>query len=308
MSASAPPFVQSLAEGAIRSGTSLLYAALGEVLVERAGIVNLGLEGTMLTGACFGFIAAVETGNAYLGLVVAALVGAIFNLLFGFLVVTRRASQLASGLTMLFLAFGLTALVGHDYVGQRVAGLGQLRIPVLADIPWIGPVLFEGDLLMFGIVPCALGVWWLLYRTRWGLALRTVGESREAAFAAGLNPQRIQYQALALGGALGGLGGAHISLSLAGVWIEGLTAGKGFIAVALVIFASWQPLRIVAGALLFGGAIAFQLQLQARNAPVSPFLLDMLPYLLTLLVLLWAGRKRVFQMPEGLKEVFEGTG
>jgi simple sugar transport system permease protein len=261
----------------------------------------------MLMGACFGFIATVQSGNAYFGLLAAALAGGLFNLLLGFLIVTRRASQLASGLVLLFLAMGLTALVGADYVGRRINGLDQLSIPVLVQIPWVGPVLFEGDVLIFGIVPCSLLVWWALYRTRWGLWLRTVGESRRVAYATGLSPHWIQYQALFIGGLLGGLGGAQLSLSYARAWIEGMTAGRGFIAVALVIFASWRPLRVIGGALLFGGAIAFQLQLQARNAPVSPFLLNMIPYLLTLLVLLGLGRQRRYQMPEGLKEVFEGT-
>lgn len=304
---STTPLPQALATGAIRSGASLLYAGLGELLVQRAGMVNLGLEGTMLTGACFGFIAASRTGNPYAGLVAAAVAGGIFNLLFGFLVITRRASQLAAGLTLLFFAYGLTAIVGHNYVGVRINGLDQFSIPLLARITWLGPVLFHGDLLTFAMVPCAVVIWWVLYRTRWGLELRTVGESRDSAFAAGLNPQRIQYEAVFIGGMLGGLGGAHISLAIAGNWVEELTAGRGFIAVALVIFACWQPFRVVAGALLFGGAFALQLEMQARNAPISPFLLQMLPYLVTLLVLLWSGRKRVFQMPEGLKEVFEGT-
>ena len=299
-------FVQDFATGAIRSGTSILYAALGEVIVERAGMVNLGLEGCMLMGAAFGFIAAAQTGNAYLGLLAAAIAGGLFNLLLGFLVVTRRTSQLASGLILLFFALGLTSLVGADYVGRRINGLDQFSIPWLSAIPLVGPVLFEGDVLTFGIVPCSLLVWWALYRTRWGLWLRTVGESRRVAYATGLSPQWIQYQALVIGGILGGLGGAQLSLSYARTWIEGMTAGRGFIAVALVIFASWRPLPVIAGALLFGGAIAFQLQLQARNVPVSPFLLDMIPYLLTLLVLLILGRKRRYQMPEGLKEVFEG--
>jgi len=300
-------FIQRLFAGAIRSGTSILYAALGEVIVERAGIVNLGLEGCMLTGAAFGFIAAVLTGNAYLGLLVAAIAGALFNLLLGFLVVTRRASQLASGLVLYFLAMGLTSLVGANYVGQRINGLDQFSIPLLSQIPWIGSVLFQGDVLTFGIVPCALLVWWALYRTRWGLWLRTVGESRRVAYATGLSPQWIQYQALAIGGMLGGIGGAQLSLSYARAWVENMTAGQGFIAVAIVIFASWRPLGVIWGALLFGGAVAFQLELQARNVPVSPFLLNMIPYLLTLLVLLVAGRRRRYQMPEGLREVFEGT-
>ena len=305
--ASNTPLLQGLAAGALRSGTSVLYAALGEVIVERAGLINLGLEGCMLTGACLGFVVTYRTGNPFLGLLAAAGAGGLFNLLLGFLVVTRRANQLASGLTLLFLAFGLTALLGWDYVGKRIDGFSLIQIPLLYDIPWIGPVLFEGDVLTFALVPCALLVWWLLFRTRWGLALRTVGESRVAAYAAGLNPSQLQYQALFVGGLLGGVGGAHLSLAYARVWVEQMTAGRGFIAVALVIFATWHPLRAIAGALLFGGAIAFQLQLQARNAPVSPFLLDMLPYVLTLLVLLIWGRKRQYQAPEGLWEVFQGT-
>jgi ABC-type uncharacterized transport system permease subunit len=301
------PFVQAVASGSIRSGTSVFYAALGEVIVERAGMVNLGLEGCMLTGACAGFIATAEFGSAYPALIVAALAGGLFNLVFGFLVVTRRANQLASGLTMGLLALGLTALAGNDYVGRKAEGLGHWEIPGLKSIPFAGDVFFQGDLLIFGVVPAAALVWWLLYRTRWGLHLRTVGESRTAAFAAGLNPSRIQYQALFAGGLFGGLGGAHLSLSVAGVWLEGMTSGKGFVAVALVIFASWHPVRALAGALLFGGAVAFQLQLQARGADISPFLLDTLPYLLTLGVLLVWGRRRQFQMPGGLSEVFEGT-
>ncbi len=300
-------FIQGLAAGAVRSGTSIFYAALGEVIVERAGIVNLGLEGCMLMGAAFGFIAASQTGNAYIGLLAAAIAGALFNLLLGFLVVTRRASQLASGLVLFFLSMGLTALIGADYVGKRINGLDQFSIPLLAQIPLVGPALFQGDVLTFGIVPFFLLVWWVLYRTRWGLWLRTVGESRRVAYATGLSPHWIQYQALAIGGMLGGIGGAQLSLSYARAWVENMTAGQGFIAVAIVIFASWRPLGVIWGALLFGGAVAFQLELQARNVPVSPFLLNMIPYLLTLLVLLVSGRKRRYQMPEGLKEVFEGT-
>jgi ABC-type uncharacterized transport system permease subunit len=300
-------FIQGLVAGAIRSGTSILYASLGEVIVERAGIVNLGLEGCMLMGAVFGFIATAQSGNAYLGLLAAAIAGGLFNLLLGFLVVTRRANQLASGLVLYFLALGLTALIGADYVGRHINGLDNFSIPLLGQIPWIGSVLFQGDVLTFGIVPCALLVWWALYRTRWGLWLRTVGESRRVAYATGLNPQWIQYQALVIGGMLGGLGGAELSLSYARAWVENMTAGQGFIAVAIVIFASWRPLRVIAGALLFGGAVAFQLQLQANNVPISPFLLNMIPYLLTLLVLLVLGRRQRYLMPEGLKEVFEGT-
>lgn len=301
------PFAQGVAAGAILSGATVYYGALGEVIVERTGMVNLGLEGCMVSGACFGFIAAFRSGNAYLGLAVAALAGACFNLLFGYLVVTRRASQLASGLTLMFFAYGLTALAGRDYVGKKIDGLDRWSVPGISDIRWIGPVLFKGDLLVFGIVPLALFVWWLLFRTRWGLNLRTVGESRTAAYAAGLNPSWIQYQALFAGGLLGGIGGAYLSISFVRVWVEQITSGRGFIAVALVIFASWSPLRTIVGALLFGGAIAVNLELQAQGTSISPFFLDMLPYLLTLAVLLVWGRKRQYQMPMGLAEVFEGT-
>jgi len=301
------PFVQGVASGAIRSGTSVFYAAAGEVLVQRAGMVNLGLDGCMLTGACIGFVVAVRTGNAWLGLLAAAIAGALFNLLLGFLIITRRANQLASGLTLQLFALGLTAIIGKQYVGTPVDGLPQISVPGLSEIRWLGPIFFEGDPLLFAAVPTALGVWWLLFRTRWGLAVRTVGESREVAFSAGLSPSRLQYQALFVGGLLGGIGGAHLTLAYARVWIEGMTAGRGFIAVALVIFASWHPVKALWGALLFGGAVAFQLQLQARDSSVSPFLLDMLPYLLTLGVLLAWGLRKQAQVPGGLKEVFEGT-
>ncbi len=302
--------MQGVLTGAFRSGTSILYAALGEVIVERTGVINLGLEGCMLGGACAGFIVAAETGNAYVGLLAGALAGSVFNVVLGYLVVSRRANQLATGLALQFLALGLTAIFGASYVQRRIEGLDTLQVPGLVDVPLVGQAVFQGDVLTLGLIPASLIVWWLLYRTRWGLALRTVGESRTVAYAVGLRPAWLQYQALMVGGLLGGLGGAHLSLSYARVWIEGMTAGRGFIAVALVIFATWHPLRAVLGALLFGGAIALQLQLQARNAGVSPFLLDMLPYLLPLIaLLLWRmwGRGRQNEFPEGLAAVFEGT-
>lgn len=300
------PFVQGVASGAIRSGTSVFYAAAGEVIVQRAGMVNLGLDGCMLTGACVGFVTAVRTDSAWLGLLAAALAGGLFNLLLGVLIISRRANQLASGLTLQLLALGLTAIIGKDYVGTPVDGLPRIEVAGLSSIPWIGEVFFVGDPLLFAAPAVAGVVWWVLFRTRWGLAVRTVGESREVAFSAGLSPSNLQYQALFVGGLLGGLGGAHLSLAYARVWIEGMTAGRGFIAVALVIFASWHPVKALVGALIFGGAVAFQLQLQARDTSVSPFLLDMLPYLLTLGVLLVWGLRKQAQIPGGLKEVFEG--
>ncbi|MEZ4729047.1 MAG: ABC transporter permease [Caldilineaceae bacterium] len=292
--------------GAIGAGTSVLYAALGEVISERAGVINLGVEGTMLVGAAVGFATTHQTENALLGLFAAMIAGGLFNLLFAYLVITRGANQLASGLTLGFLGIGLSALIGKPYVGQFVQGLPKWPVPILADLPGLGRILFRHDLLIYAVVPVAFLLTWLLTRTRWGLSLRTVGEDKTVAFAAGLQPARLQYQAVFIGGVLAGLGGAHLSLAYTGVWTEQMTAGRGFIAVALVIFAAWSPLRAVFGALLFGGALAFQLQLQARGAPISPFLLDMLPYLLTLGVLLALRKRPGYTMPAGLSTVFEG--
>jgi len=299
-------FIQGVLTGSIQSSTSVLYAALGEVIVERAGVINLGVEGSMLMGAVSGFMVTQQTGSAGLGIIVAALIAGLFNLILAYLVVTRKANQLASGLALMFCGLGLSALIGKPYVGQMINGLDPLPVPVLSQIPFIGPVLFNYDFLIYMMVPLAVLVWWVLFKTRWGLSLRAVGEDPTVAFAAGLRPKLIQYQAIFIGGLFAGLGGAHLSLAYAQTWSEGMTSGRGFIAVALVIFASWNPLKAVGGALLFGGALAFQLQLQARGADISPFLLDMIPYLLTLGVLLFM-RNRKNAMPEGLKAVFEGT-
>ena len=303
----APLFVGVLA-GAILSATSLLYATLGETLVERGGIVNLGLEGILLVGASVGFAVTVASGSPWLGVLAAAGAGGLANALFGWLVVIRKANQLASGLAMMFFGIGVSALVGGPYVGAVIAGLPKWRPSFLAALPWVkSTTLFNYDILVWCAVPVALLVWWVLFRTRWGLGLRAVGESPVAAFAAGRNPALLQFQALVAGGMLGGLGGAHLSLSLTLTWAEGMTAGRGFIAIALVIFSKWHPVRALAGALLFGGAEALQLQLQARGAAISPFLLDMIPYVLTLLVLLaWGGARRL-AAPAALGRTFYGS-
>ncbi|HSR12520.1 MAG TPA: ABC transporter permease [Thermodesulfobacteriota bacterium] len=293
--------------GSVHSGTPLLYATLSEVVSERGGIVNLGLEGVMLMGAVVAFAVTAHTGNAAVGVAAAALAGGIFNLGFGFLVISRRANQLAGGLAMMFCGVGLSALIGVSYVGSKIKGLDEIRIPFLSDLPVMGPMLFNYDLLVYAAAPAALLVWRLLFSTRWGLSLRAVGENPTAAFAAGKNPYLLQYQALFLAGMLGGIAGAHLSVGLAKTWQEWMTAGRGFIAVALVIFSKWHPLRALFGSLLFGGAIALQLQMQAFGVPISPFILDMLPYLLSLGVLaLWGGGRRL-AAPGSLGRVFQGT-
>ena len=299
--------LQGLVSGSIIAGTPLLYATLGEVIGERAGIINLGLEGVMLMGAVVGFSTTVKTGNPAVGVIAAALAGALFNTIFGYLVIKRRANQLASGLALMFCGAGLSALLGASYIGSQIKGLNEVRIPVLSDLPIVGMLLFHYDILVYLVIPIAILGWWALFCTRWGLSLRAVGEKPTAAFAAGKNPYRLQYQALFIAGLLGGIAGAHLSLAAAKTWAEWMTAGRGFVAVALVIFSKWHPLRAIAGALLFGGAIALQLQMQAMGVPVSPFLLDMLPYLLSLGVLaVWGGARR-HAAPASLGQVFRGT-
>jgi ABC-type uncharacterized transport system permease subunit len=293
--------------GSVHSGAPLLYATLGEVVEERAGIVNLGLEGVMLMGAVAGFGTTVRTDNAAMGVLAGALAGALFNMLFGFLVITCRANQLASGLALMFCGVGLSALLGVPYIGSRIEGLKEIPLPILSDLPMIGPILFTYDILVYLAIPMAFLVWWLLFSTRWGLSLRAVGENPTAAFAAGKNPHVLQFQALCIAGLLGGIAGAYLSVGLAKTWAEWMTAGRGFIAVALVIFSKWHPLRAIFGALLFGGAIALQLQMQAWGMPVSPFILDMFPYILSLAVLaVWGGARRQ-AAPASLGRVFQGT-
>jgi general nucleoside transport system permease protein len=285
-------FPLALASSAILSGTSLLYATLGELIGERAGIVNLGLEGLMLIGASTGFAGAALAGNPYLGVAAAALAGVAANLLFSYVVITRHANQLAAGLSLTFFGLGASALIGRPFVGAIAPGL---------------PRLGSFDLLVWLAAPLALVLWGLLYRTRWGLTLRAVGESPAAAFAAGRRPDRVQYEALAVAGALGGISGAHLSLAVALTWDEGMTAGRGFIAIALVIFAGWNPLWAVLGALVFGGAESLQLQFQARGVDVSPFLMNMVPYLLTLMVLTFWGLRGRSAAPAGLGRSFFGV-
>jgi simple sugar transport system permease protein len=300
-------FLESLLLGAVLSGTPLLYATLAEVVDERAGVVNLGLEGVLLMGAVVGFVVNAVTGSVVLGALAGVLAGGLFNLILAFLVITRLANQLASGLALMFGGVGLSALIGAPYIGSQISGFRPVPIPVLSRLPLVGGAFFQQDVLVYLAIPAAVLVWWLLFRTRWGLRLRAVGENPTAAFAAGLSPARLQYQALFIAGLLGGLAGVHLSLAIARSWAEWMTAGRGFIAVALVVFSRWHPLRAIVGAIVFGGAVALQLLLQARGVRVSPFLLDMLPYVLSLGALLAWSRVGRHVAPASLGRVFRGT-
>lgn len=293
--------------GAIRSGTSVLFACLGELVAERAGIVNLGAEGAMLVGALTAFSVTALTGNPYLGALAAALAGALFSLIHAYLTIHRRANQLASGLAVMILGQGLTAFFGRTYVSTQIKGLDPISIPFLSDLPVVGPILFQHDILTYLSILLVPLLWFFLYRTRWGLVLRATGEREAVAYATGHSPDRVRYAAVAFGGLLAGLGGAQLSIAYTLNWVENMTQGRGIVAVALVIFASWSPWRALIGCYLFGGALALQLSLQAQGFGVSPFIMSMVPYALTLVVLLVVSQRQRNAMPEGLRTVFEGT-
>jgi len=292
---------------AIFSGTSLLYATLGEVIGQRSGIVNLGLEGVLLVSASSGFAVTSMTGNPYLGVLVAMLAGGLLNMILGFLVIGRQANQLASGLALMFFGFGLSALIGKTYVGAKIEGLPRFLLPGLSDLPRLYTSLFKFDILIYLAIPVAFLVYWILFRTRWGLGLRAVGENADTAFASGRNPRVIRYQALFTAGLLSGLGAAHLSIAYTMTWAEYMTAGRGFIAIALVIFSRWHPLQAIAGALIFSGAVAFQLLLQSSGVEISPLLLDTIPYIVTILVLIAWGGHRKQAAPASLGRVYYGS-
>jgi general nucleoside transport system permease protein len=274
------------------TATPILLAAIGELVVERAGVLNLGVEGMMITGAVTGFIVAVATQNPFLGFIGAALGGAALSLLFAILTQLLLSNQVATGLALTLAGLGLSSLLGQPYVGIRAPSLPKLDIPLLSDIPILGPVLFQHDPMVYvGLAICA-GTFAFLKYTRGGLILRAVGENHDAAHALGYKVIRIRTLAILFGGACAGLGGAYLSLVRVPQWTEGVTAGAGWIALAIVVFASWRPGRLVVGAYLFGGIGALQLNLQAARAPIPVELLSMAPYLVTILTLvaLSAGR------------------
>ena len=267
------------------ASTPILLAALGELVVERAGVLNLGVEGMMITGAITGFAAAVATDSALIGFLGAAAGGAALSALFAVLVLWLRSNQVATGLALTLFGLGVASLIGQSYNGVRAPAMPDLHIPVLADIPVLGPILFQHDLVVYLGLALVAGVWWFLNRSRAGLTLRAVGENHEAAHALGYKVLRLRLLAILFGGACAGLGGAYLSLVRVPQWTEGLTAGAGWIALAIVVFASWRPLRLLLGAWLFGGISVLQLNLQAARVPVPVELLSMAPYLVTILVL-----------------------
>lgn len=300
--------LEAILLGAVSYGACLIFAAQGELIAERSGIVNLGTEGSMLTGALLSFMVTVWTGSPWIGAIFGLVGGALPALLHAFMVIDRKADQLASGLAITFLGLGVTAGIGTSYVDDKINGFGDISIPLLSSIPLLGPVLFDQDVLTYLALLLGPALWWLFKRTRVGLLLRATGESGEVVYAYGHSPRKVRYLAVTIGGALAGLGGAQLVLATTLNWTENITQGRGFVAVALVIFASWLPLRASAGALLFGAAFALNLVLQTRGVGIPSFYLLMLPYVLTLVVLAVASKAQKQRMPAGLKAVFAPGG
>ncbi len=288
-----PDLIISLLASAVQSGTPVLYATLGEIVTERAGILNLGVEGIMIAGALGAFLTSLHTGSPVLGFLAGGAFGLFMSFWHGLVCILFRGNQVVSGLALTILGTGLANFIGTPYIGRAAPGFFPVHLPVLGDIPLAGPVFFRHDLLVYisFILPLVLHLFFR--RTSWGVSLRAVGEHPAAAAAAGLPVLAFQWGGLLGGGFLAGLGGAYLSLAYTHLWTSGLTAGRGWIAVALVIFAFWRPFRAVAGAYLFGGVMAFQFRLQAVGTHIPSSLLLMLPYALTVMVVVLSSWREI---------------
>lgn len=275
----------AIAASAVAAATPLVYAAIGELVVERAGVLNLGVEGMMLVGAVSGFAVGYSSGSLVLAYAAAAIAGMMLALLFGLLALSLQTNQVATGLALTLFGVGLSAFAGRSFVGLALARAPQLRFPVLTGLPVIGPLLFHYDLLVYlSIVACA-SVAWFLKRTRAGLRLRAVGEAPMIAHSLGEPVNRIRYVAVLFGGAMSGIAGAYLSTALTPMWVEGMTTGRGWIALALVVFGTWKPWRVLGGAYLFGTVTVLQLYAQGLGVHVPSEFLSMLPYAATIVVL-----------------------
>ena len=275
---------------AIAAGTPLVFAALGELVTEKSGVLNLGVEGMMLVGAIAGFATAAATGNLWLGAVAGMAAGAAMSAIFAVLTLNLMANQVASGLALTLFGIGLSAFIGKPFESVSLVKAGPFEVPLLAQIPVLGPVLFKQHFLVYVSWALFAGVSWFLYRSRAGLVLRLIGESPESAHAIGYPVIRLRWLATLFGGAMAGLGGAHLSEFYAPMWAEGMVAGRGWIALALVVFATWRPARVMLGAYLFGGVTIAQFFAQGAGIDVTAQLLSSLPYLATIVVLVIISR------------------
>lgn len=270
----------------ITASTPLLLAAMGELVTERSGVLNLGVEGMMIMGAVCGFAAAYTTGSALLG-IGAGLAGGVFmSLLFAFLTQTLMASQVATGLSLTLLGLGLSGLIGEGFTGLPGVKLSAIDIPLLTDLPFVGPILFGQDILVYFSLVLVAAVSYVLFRTRTGLIISAVGGNHHSAHALGYNVIKVRYACIAFGGACSGLAGAYLSLAYTPQWIENMSSGRGWIALALVVFSTWLPKRVLIGAYLFGTVWIMGLYVQALGVPIPAQLLSSLPYLVTIVALI----------------------
>jgi simple sugar transport system permease protein len=280
-----PDYVIAFLASTAGAATPLVLASSGELLAERSGVINLGLEGMMLVGAVAGFSATLHSGSNVLGLAAALLAGAAMALVFAFLVLALQTNQVATGLALTLFGSGLSAFLGRGLVGQTVAPMPPLALPVLSDLPFVGPLLFRFDAMVYASLALVAVLGWLLAHTRLGLLIRAVGEAPQNAHAIGMPVIRLRYATVLAGGALAGLAGAYLSLALTPMWVEGMTAGRGWIALAQVVFATWKPRGLLLGAYLFGGVTVLQFHGQGIGLAVPSEFLSMLPYLATIVVL-----------------------
>jgi ABC-type uncharacterized transport system permease subunit len=285
-----PDYLIAFLASTAGAATPLVFAAMGELVTERAGVLNLGIEGMMLAGAVTGFAVTLGTGQMGLGLLAAMAAGMALALVFGFLVLTLQTNQVATGLALTLFGVGLSAFAGRDLVGQTVEQMPRLAFPVLSDIPVLGPLLFRFDAMVYASVLLAAVVGWLLARSRIGLVIRSIGESPRSAHEIGIPVIALRYGAVLFGGAMSGLAGAYLSLALTPMWVEGMTAGRGWIALAMVVFATWKPRGVLLGAYLFGGVTVLQFHGQGFGLAIPSEFLSMLPYLATIVVLVYICR------------------
>jgi simple sugar transport system permease protein len=297
--------IAGILTSAIRLATPYLYAAIGEAFAQTSGVVNLGVDGIMLVSGYAAFYVTLQTGNVWLGLLAAMLVGLLMGLLMSFISVTLKAEQGISGIGLYMFGLGLSSLLFKVMVGtvKTVSGFPALKLPLLGDLPVIGPIFFQHSLPVYGaflLVPVA---WWVLDRTTWGLQIKAVGQNPAAADSLGVNVDRVRYFSVCVGAILAGIAGASLSIALLNLFQENMTAGQGFIAVALVYFGGWKPLGIMGGALLFSTVNAFQLWMQVLGVKIPSDVAIMMPYLLTIVALaVTVSRAR---QPAALNKPFE---
>ena len=292
---------------AIPGSVALVFPGLGELIAERSGVINLGTEGAMLAGALSGFAVSTITGNIWLGVLAALIAGAACGAVHSYAVVIRRANQLASGLVIWFLALGITSVLGAGFNGQVVTPLPSLPIPGLSAIPIVGQALFNQNALVYAAYVLVPAIWWFLSYTRPGLTLHATGERPAVVFAGGHNPTRVRFLAVTVGAALAGVGGAQLALGIVGNWSDDMTSGYGFVAVAVVIFARWNPFGVAIGSYLFGVALAISSVVQAHGIAINQYVLDALPYAVTVVVLVVVSAFGRNSAPESQRDALSET-